>query len=129
MRDVYYNPEQLELRSVAEINLSDGDYCFDLRAVWEHRASGILYTARDSGCSCPSPFEDYHSLEQLDMLDVEELVREIRAEGRQHRTAEECAAFLRTVRLAATRAEQAQRSRPRSGPPRQRVGWLECLEP
>lgn len=65
MSNVYYNPEDQGLEQVAQIYYSDGGYCFDYRVIWRHTETGKLYTARDSGCSCPSPFEDYHSVESL----------------------------------------------------------------
>lgn len=102
MNDVYYNPEQFDLKVVAEIDLSDGDYQFDLRVVWRHLPTGRLLTARDSGCSCPSPFEDYHSIDDLEVMNLDEIVREIRTES-EHTTADERARFLRAVRRAATR--------------------------
>lgn len=72
----YYNPNALGLTTVAEIDYSSGSYEFDMRVVWRHR-DGAFYTQRDSGCSCPTPFEDYCSLELLDRLDLSVL----RAEG------------------------------------------------
>jgi hypothetical protein len=66
--NIYYSPEKLGLSTVAEIDWSDGCYQFDLRVVWKHDASGVLYTARDSGCSCPSPFEDYNGIESLERV-------------------------------------------------------------
>ncbi len=55
---------------------SDGSYQFDTRVVWKH-SSGAFYTARDSGCSCPTPFEDYKSIESLERLDLNALREEI----------------------------------------------------
>ncbi len=66
---VYYSPGKHGLKQVVEVNLSEPDYSFDLLVVWKHEESGKLYWAQDSGCSCPSPFEDYNSLESLDVLD------------------------------------------------------------
>jgi hypothetical protein len=74
--DVYYQPEKFDLTPVAEVDFSDGNYCFDYRVVWRH-SSGVFYTARDSGCSCPSPFEDYTKLEDLDKLDLAVLEVEV----------------------------------------------------
>lgn len=97
--DVYYQPDKFGLVPVAEIDYSDGSYQFDLRVVWRHD-DGTLYTARDSGCSCPSPFEDYTSLEHLDTLDMDtlryELAQELGSEYR-HITASEATAFLMKV--------------------------------
>lgn len=97
--DVYSSPESHGLALVDEIDFSDGCWQFDLRVVWKHLTSGVLYTGRDAGCSCPSPFEDYHSLDQLDVLDYEQLRGEVRTES-DHTTAAERADFLRKVRLA-----------------------------
>lgn len=60
----YYNPEKHGLEVVAEIDYSDGCFCFDLRVVWRDLKTGRLLSGRDSGCSCPSPF-DQHKIEDL----------------------------------------------------------------
>lgn len=74
----YYNPEKCGLEIVAELEFSDGNYEFDTRVVWRDVKSGKLYTARDSGCSCPTPFDGYGKLDDLDELtDIGPLVREI----------------------------------------------------
>lgn len=74
--DVYYQPEKFGLKPVAEVDYSDGCYQFDIRIVWRHE-DGTLYTMRDSGCSCPSPFEEYTSLESLDRFDLPEIENEV----------------------------------------------------
>lgn len=102
--DVYYQPEKFDLVPVAEIDYSDGCYQFDLRVVWKHEPTGDCYTMRDSGCSCPSPFEDYTSLESLEKLDLAQLEREVREEqGSEWAsvTAAEAQDFLRDVRAVA----------------------------
>jgi hypothetical protein len=53
----YYHPEVHGLVKVDEAYLSEPDYSFDILAVWAD-ADGF-YLGTDSGCSCPSPFEDY----------------------------------------------------------------------
>lgn len=73
--NVYYHPEFHGLTTVAEIDYSDGDYQFDLRVVWAD-GEGRLWTARDSGCSCPSPFESCTELDRL--FSMTELVDEYR---------------------------------------------------
>ncbi len=77
--DPYNQPEAFDLTQVAMIDFSDGNYQFDYRIVWRHE-SGKLYTARDCGCSCPSPFEDYTSLDHLFTMSIQELVDEAREE-------------------------------------------------
>jgi hypothetical protein len=61
----YYNPEKFGLEIVAQVDYCSGSYEFDQRIIWKHKETGKLYTARDSGCSCPTPFEDYKKLEDL----------------------------------------------------------------
>lgn len=53
----YYSPEDSGLRTIGEVDWSDGDYQFDLTVVWQRKDGTFVY-GEDSGCSCPSPFED-----------------------------------------------------------------------
>ena len=64
--NIYYAPEKFGLTPFAEFEYSDGCYQFDTRVVWKDE-QGLLWTAHDSGCSCPTPFEDYH-LGNIDRL-------------------------------------------------------------
>lgn len=101
--DVYYQPGEFDLRPVGEIDYSSGSYEFDIRMVWQHVPTGTLYTMRDSGCSCPSPFEDYVSLESLDVLDISAVESEARDQLRQahgYVSASDVANFLRAIRAA-----------------------------
>ena len=63
--DVYNSPEKFGLTEVGQIDWAEQDYSFDMTVVWKDE-NGKLYWADDSGCSCPSPFEDFHSLDQLE---------------------------------------------------------------
>lgn len=65
MSNVYYEPNDFGLELVCELEYSSGHYEFDTRCVWRHTETGRLYTARDSGCSCPSPFEDCRTIDDL----------------------------------------------------------------
>lgn len=78
---IYYAPEKYELIPVAEIDYSSGSYEFDLRVVWRHDLTKTLLTARDSGCSCPSPFDEY-DVTRLDVMDFKKLERELEQELR-----------------------------------------------
>lgn len=64
--NVYYSPEKfgVGLTIVGDMEWSEPDYSFDMTVVWKD-ADGVYYWARDAGCSCPAPFEDYTSLEEL----------------------------------------------------------------
>lgn len=64
----YYSPEKCGLVIVAIVELTKEAYQFDTRIVWKAN-DGKLYTARDSGCSCPTPFETFHKLDDLVLLD------------------------------------------------------------
>ena len=66
--DVYYHAEQHGLTIIAEIDDEQSCYSFDLTVVWKNEATGDKYWAADSGCSCPSPFENYTSVEALTPL-------------------------------------------------------------
>ena len=72
--NIWYAPEKFGLVQFAEFEYSDGCYQFDTRVVWKDE-QGQLWTARDSGCSCPTPFEDYH-LGNIDRLTCTDVIRE-----------------------------------------------------
>ncbi|WP_353707259.1 hypothetical protein ABRQ22_14730 [Cellulosimicrobium sp. ES-005] len=40
------------------IQWGEASYDFNQTAVFRHKDTGTLFIASDSGCSCPSPFED-----------------------------------------------------------------------
>lgn len=67
----YYNPENFNppLKMVACLSLNDEAYQFQLRCIWRAK-DGTLYTAYDSGCSCPTPFEDITSLSDMNKLNI-----------------------------------------------------------
>jgi hypothetical protein len=65
MTDVYYNPENFGLETIGEVDWDDESYSFNMTAVWCDKETGQLYWADDSGCSCPSPFEDYNDRDKL----------------------------------------------------------------
>lgn len=61
----YYSPAKCELELVADLEMKEPDYDFDMVVVWRHLPSDEMYWLRDSGCSCPAPYEDVHSLEDF----------------------------------------------------------------
>lgn len=76
MPNMYYSPDDFGLTLVTTFNRSEPDYSFDFVCVW-HNEDGY-YIAGDSGCSCPSPFEQYTSVDQLEgPLDFSETVAAI----------------------------------------------------
>ncbi len=71
----YSDARACGLDIIAEIEYSDQNYCFDTRVVWRDLATGTLWTARNEGCSCPAPFEDYHKLSDLERLTTVDTLR------------------------------------------------------
>lgn len=66
MDNVYYSPETWDLSVIGSLE-EDMSYEFNILTVWQHQG-GKVYYAVSSGCSCPTPFEEYTSLEGLEVL-------------------------------------------------------------
>src|SRR5690242_19010016 len=60
----YYFPERHGLTIVGKVDLSEPDYSFDYLVCWRDTI-GNFYLGTDSGCSCPSPFEDYNGVADM----------------------------------------------------------------
>lgn len=78
--DVYYNPEKFNLEIVIVLDEEYLSYEFNMFVVWKD-TNGGLYYATDSGCSCPSPFEDYTSLADLTFATKAEIVSALEVWG------------------------------------------------
>lgn len=63
--NIYYSPEKYGLSIVGTIDLSEPDYSFDMLVVWKSE-QGQFWVGTDSGCSCPSPFEEINDVNELD---------------------------------------------------------------
>lgn len=63
MENVMYTPEAYGLEYVCEVALSEPDYSFDVLRVLKGEKG--YYIGTDSGCSCPSPFENYAGMDDL----------------------------------------------------------------
>lgn len=83
--DLYFQPEKFGLVPIGEVNDSESCYSFDDLVVWHHPESNTLYWAIDAGCSCPSPFEYFTSLDdatqvhfdnEVEMAKLEKAIRE-----------------------------------------------------
>lgn len=94
--NIYYSPEKYGLTQLLCIDHSDDCYCFDYRVVWKHEETNELYTARSAGCSCPSPFEEFSSIEELERV-TPELIRSLEYEmssSESHASYEERSSFI-----------------------------------
>lgn len=57
---MWYGMDRFDgLIPVAEIELAEPDYSFDLLGIWQAADTGAYYLSTDSGCSCPSPWESH----------------------------------------------------------------------
>lgn len=63
--DVYHVPEKFGLTLVGEIQWGEPDYSFNMTIALRRNGDGQLFYGDDSGCSCPSPFEDFTTVESL----------------------------------------------------------------
>ncbi len=70
--NVYYNPEKLGLNQVAVIDEEGLSYEFNTFLVVQDKATGRVFYGTSSGCSCPTPFEEYHfnSADDTDLTEV-----------------------------------------------------------
>lgn len=62
-------PEKFGLEIVRFMTDPHASYDFDDIILFRHIETGVLYYADDSGCSCPTPFERYETLDDLTVLD------------------------------------------------------------
>lgn len=63
--NAYSEPAKLGLQLVGEVSFNDDSYQFDMAAVWWDPERRVFFYVEDSGCSCPSPFEEYRDVESL----------------------------------------------------------------
>jgi hypothetical protein len=64
--NVYDTPEKYGLEIVDVLEDPDACWSFDTLLVLQHKETKRIYWTSDSGCSCPSPFEDQDSIESLE---------------------------------------------------------------
>lgn len=65
MSNIYYSPQDFGLEVVGDFEWTEPDYSFDMLVVWKEKR-GRYWIGEDSGCSCPSPFEDVRDVNELD---------------------------------------------------------------
>jgi hypothetical protein len=77
-QDGYYGYDQfVGFTKLDEIEWSNNSYEFDITGVWVRDNDGTVWTASDSGCSCPTPWEGTDTLERL--FSIEPLVDRYKA--------------------------------------------------
>lgn len=65
MSNVYYDPQDFDLNVEGSFDWAEPDWSFDMLVVWSDER-GQYWVGQDSGCSCPSPFEDVTDVNELD---------------------------------------------------------------
>jgi len=80
MSNIYYNPEDFGLTIFGMVE-QDLSYSFDMFVIWRNNDTDTLYYKTDSGCSCPSPFEDdtRETLIPIDPYHLQSFVAELRS--------------------------------------------------
>lgn len=70
--NVHSNPEKSGLKIIDSLDQPDLDYEFNTLIAVQHIESGRVFEAQSSGCSCPTPFEEYHfnGPDDTDMCEV-----------------------------------------------------------
>lgn len=81
--NIYYFPEKFGLEILGEVEFL-GAYEFDTFVVWREKATGRLGYGEDSGCSCPSPFEDFEP-EEIAFAERGEIVEALQAAANKRR--------------------------------------------
>jgi len=89
--DVYSNPKKHGLTTVAEMSWDNESYQFDITVCWRD-AEGNLYWSDDTGCSCPSPFEDVKNKDELETGTLQHLISDV--QDRQRRAEEYDAEYI-----------------------------------
>lgn len=59
-KNPYYSPAKNGLEIVAELDEPGLSYAYNQLIVFNDVKTNRLYFAKDSGCSCPTPFEGYY---------------------------------------------------------------------
>lgn len=67
MNNPYYEPEDLGLETIGSID-DAGSYEFNTLAAWKDKKTGEVYWQEDAGCSCPTPFESFNTLQSLNKI-------------------------------------------------------------
>lgn len=82
--NIYYNPKNCGLEIVATLDEPDLSYEYNTFLVVKDIYTGRLFYATDSGCSCPTPFENYHfrgaddtDLQEITKQNLEQFEREV----------------------------------------------------
>jgi hypothetical protein len=69
-KNPYYDPEECGLEIFDDIDTA-GSYEFDMFVIWRKLDDNTLWWGTDSGCSCPTPFEGFETLNDMNQITKE----------------------------------------------------------
>lgn len=87
---------------IDEIEWRNESYVFDITGVWVRLSDGTVWMAHDSGCSCPTPWENLNTFERVFSVDqLDDIYRDQNMEGSYgHTNYDEYQSFKATVASA-----------------------------
>ena len=95
-KNVYYHPEEHDLVLVSEFDAGER-YEFDITVVW-HEAGVGYYIGTDSGCSCPTPFENYDGKADLTgPLTKVQVLEEVKNLNEDHQEEQDFGEFINEI--------------------------------
>lgn len=122
-KNVCYNPGECGLTTLDTMDEPGLSYEFNTMKLWQDLKTDRVFYAHSSGCSCPTPFEEYY-FESADDNDLNEVTQQNfsgfeRTVDSFPVTMEERQAFVTAAKEALARREA------RNGPPLQSSaqGW------
>lgn len=84
MHNIYYNPKECGLEIVEVLDESNLSYEFNTLLIVRATDTNRMYYATSSGCSCPTPFEEYsyasakeHNLEEITKENLESFINSV----------------------------------------------------
>lgn len=100
MSNIYYGPEEYGLEIVEALQDPRASYSFDMFVIWIKPKTGTLYYSADNGCSCPSPYEDIHSIEELtELKDMKAFENDLRSWAKPYYDAQSLQNIIDKVRV------------------------------
>lgn len=78
-----YNPSACGLELIDSIDHA-GSYEFSIDALFKDIETSVLYYGRDSGCSCPTPFENTYSLSCMEKVATKSALANLLSQVRSH---------------------------------------------
>lgn len=82
--NLYTDPHKFGLTPIQEIDWSDGCYVFNITAIYQNPHTGKLYYAEDSGCSCPTPFENQGLTDLTEITSLNEFHTHLNKRHHEH---------------------------------------------